>query len=135
MNGSNNWAVGGALTENGRALVSNDMHLGHDVPNIWYQARLVAGPGRTREHHRRHSYRGRRSSVAGSNGNIAWGYTNSYGDWSDAVVLRPGAAPGTYRTPARATGLRVVRIARQIEVKDGEPGRLRDSGDDLGPRR
>ncbi|MDH5620610.1 MAG: penicillin acylase family protein, partial [Gammaproteobacteria bacterium] len=32
--GSNNWAVSGALTENGRALVSNDMHLGLHTPNI-----------------------------------------------------------------------------------------------------
>ena len=46
LNGSNNWAVGGALTPGGRALVSNDMHLGHDVPNIWYQAQLVSGGDR-----------------------------------------------------------------------------------------
>ena len=48
LRGSNNWAVSGALTANGRALVANDMHLGHRVPNIWYQARLrVAGSGGT----------------------------------------------------------------------------------------
>jgi penicillin amidase len=41
INGSNNWAVGGALTSSGSALVSNDMHLGLSVPGIWYQARLV----------------------------------------------------------------------------------------------
>lgn len=41
LRGSNNWAVSGALTSNGRAIVSNDMHLGLNTPNIYYQARLV----------------------------------------------------------------------------------------------
>ena len=74
------------------------MHLGHDVPNIWYQARLVSdGPrpvdvtGVTLP--------GAPFVVAGSNGSVAWGYTNSWGDWSDAVVLKPGNAPDTYLTP------------------------------------
>ena len=25
--------------------------------------------------------------VVGSNGHVAWGYTNSYGDWTDLVVV------------------------------------------------
>ena len=41
LRGSNNWAVSGALTPDGRAIVSNDMHLGLSTPNIYYQARLV----------------------------------------------------------------------------------------------
>ena len=36
--------------------------------------------------------------VAGSNRHIAWGFTNSYGDWSDAIVLQPGTNEGTYRS-------------------------------------
>ena len=35
--GSNNWAVDGAHSANGGALVANDMHLGLGVPNIWYR--------------------------------------------------------------------------------------------------
>ncbi|MCB0641160.1 MAG: penicillin acylase family protein, partial [Phaeodactylibacter sp.] len=38
--GSNNWAVAGALTADGRAIVANDMHLGLRVPNLWFRARL-----------------------------------------------------------------------------------------------
>jgi penicillin amidase len=98
LNGSNNWAVSGALTATGRALVSNDMHLGLATPNIYYRVRLVVdGPA-----HREVTgvtLPGTPLVVAGSNGRIAWGYTNSYGDWSDAVLLRPGAAPDSYRTP------------------------------------
>ena len=39
--GSNNWAVSGAHTADGHALLANDMHLGIRVPNTWYRASLV----------------------------------------------------------------------------------------------
>jgi penicillin amidase len=98
LRGSNNWAVAGRLTETGRALVSNDMHLGHLNPNIWYQARLsVAGPDALEV--AGVTLPGGPFVVSGSNTHIAWAYTNSYGDWVDAVLLRPGAREGTYRTP------------------------------------
>ena len=118
LRGSNNWAVAGSLTATGRALVSNDMHLGHSAPNIWYQARLqvvgdnavdVAGV----------TLPGTPFVISGSNTRVAWGYTNSYGDWTDAVVLRPGARDGTYRTPEGDREFEVY--VERIEVKDGEP--------------
>ena len=116
LRGSNNWAVSGALTANGRALVSNDMHLGHAVPNIWYQARLrIAGErdlaGVTLP--------GTPFVISGSNSNVAWGYTNSYGDWTDAVLLKPGAEEGTYKTPEGDQAFRT--IVEIINVKDGDP--------------
>jgi len=118
LNGSNNWVVSGVLTGNGRALMSNDMHLGHGVPNIWYQARLIAGGDEPRNV-TGVTLPGTPFVIAGSNGSVAWGYTNSYGDWSDAVLLRPGAKPGTYRTPQ---GDRAFEIHREtIIVKDSEP--------------
>ena len=118
MLGSNNWAVSGALTPNGRALVANDMHLGHSVPNIWYQARLrVLGPeGRDVTGV---TLPGTPFVISGSNTQVAWGYTNSEGDWTDAVVLRPGATEGTYRTPAGDKEF--VTYIETINVKDAEP--------------
>jgi len=114
MPGSNNWAVGGELTADGRAIVANDMHLGLRAPNVFYRARLrVAGedaldvsgvmlPGAP-------------LVVAGSNGRIAWGFTNSYGDWSDAIVARPGSTPDRYVTP---DGERAYDLHRErIEVR------------------
>jgi penicillin amidase len=98
LDGSNNWAVSGALTRTGRAMVSNDMHLGLSTPNIYYRARLVVNGDEKRDV-TGVSLPGSPFVVAGSNGNVAWGFTNSYGDWSDAVLLRPGSAPDTYRTP------------------------------------
>jgi penicillin amidase len=60
--------------------------------------------------------------IAGSNGHIAWGYTNSNGDWSDAVRVRPGAIPGTYRTPDG--DLPIALYQEQIAVKNSEPVEL-----------
>ena len=118
LRGSNNWAVSGALTTNGRALVSNDMHLGHAVPNIWYQARLrVEGPeGRDVAGV---TLPGAPFVISGSNTHVAWGYTNSYGDWTDAVVLQPGDEEGTYKTPEGDRKIKTV--VETINVKDGDP--------------
>ncbi|MDX1516225.1 MAG: penicillin acylase family protein [Woeseiaceae bacterium] len=120
LDGSNNWAVSGALTATGRAMVSNDMHLGLAAPNIYYQARLVQTGGALRDV-TGVTLPGAPFVIAGSNGHIAWGYTNSYGDWSDAVVLRPGSNPDTYLTP---DGERSFAVHEElIPVADGSPVR------------
>ncbi len=115
LRGSNNWAVSGALTANGRAIVSNDMHLGLNTPNIYYRARLVGDSidvaGVTLP--------GAPFVIAGSNTQTAWGFTNSYGDWTDAVVLRPGASENTYVTPEGDREF-VVHL-ESIRIKGEEP--------------
>jgi penicillin G amidase len=93
--GSNNWAVSGALTAHGGALVANDMHLGHSVPNIWFRARLVHGDvdisGVTLP--------GVPGIVVGSNSRVAWAFTNAYGDFIDWVRLEiDGEDDGRYQT-------------------------------------
>jgi penicillin amidase len=88
MVGSNNWAVAGSRTEGGGALVANDMHLGLNVPNIWYRAHfVVAGDGLDVAGV---SLPGVPAIVAGSNGHVAWGFTNSYGDFQDLIRLERG---------------------------------------------
>jgi len=99
--GSNNWAVAGAFTAHGGALLANDMHLGLAVPNTWYRASLVwpdpAGELRVTGV----TLPGTPLVVAGSTGRVAWGFTNAYGDFADLVVLEEeDQRPGTYRTPA-----------------------------------
>jgi penicillin amidase len=98
LNGSNNWAVSGAMTPTGSAIVSNDMHLGLRTPNIFYQARLVVKGGLAQDV-TGVTLPGAPFMIAGSNTEVAWGNTNSYGDWTDAVVLQSGDEAGTYKTP------------------------------------
>ncbi len=101
--GSNAWAVGGALTAHGGggAIVANDMHLGHGVPNIWYRASfedprpgsdaMLKVTGITLP--------GAHPIITGSNGDVAWGFTNTEGDWVDLVVVETDPAdPDLYAT-------------------------------------
>ena len=118
LDGSNNWAVSGALTTTGRAMVANDMHLGLSTPNIYYQARLVQTGVEPRDV-TGVTLPGAPFVVAGSNRHVAWGYTNSYGDWSDAVVVKPGDSPGTYRTPDGDRSF--VTHTETINIADGDP--------------
>src|SRR5882757_9574154 len=41
--GSNNWVVSGQHTVTGKPLLSNDMHLDHQMPNLWFAAHLKSG--------------------------------------------------------------------------------------------
>jgi penicillin amidase len=100
--GSNSWAVSGRLTEDGRALLANDMHLTVRVPNTWYRASLEWQDGANTAHHRLIGVTlpGVPAVVVGSNTHVAWGFTNSQGDWSDIVLLDVDPAdPNRYRTP------------------------------------
>jgi len=100
--GSNGSAVGGVLTGGG-AILANDPHLSLRVPNIWYRAQLrypdPADPQRMIDLNGV-TLPGAPALVIGSNGHIAWGFTNSSGDWMDWVrVIRNPANPSQYKTP------------------------------------
>jgi penicillin G amidase len=122
--GSNNWAVSGRLTRDGRAILADDMHLGISVPNTWFFASLAwtsaDGPHRVIGV----TLPGVPSVTVGSNGNIAWGFTNTIGDWTDRVIVEsvPGD-PSRYRTPA---GPRAFdEFFERIAVKGGRDERVR----------
>lgn len=86
--GSNNFAVAGRLAEGTAALVANDMHLGLRVPSIWYRARLAWTEDGRAVRLDGVTLPGVPAMVVGSNGKVAWAFTNSYGDWLDLVRLR-----------------------------------------------
>jgi len=114
--GSNNWAVAGSHTANGAALLANDMHLEFRVPTIWYRVRLVQQPADRGFDAVGVSLPGTPSIVAGSNRHIAWGFTNSYGEFETVVRLVADANDGA----AYATALgpqRYRRVDEAIEVK------------------
>ncbi|EXJ14904.1 penicillin acylase family protein [Imhoffiella purpurea] len=120
--GSNAFAVGGALTADGRALIANDMHLTLRVPNVWYPVRLRHG-GETPLDAVGVSLPGAPALVVGSNGHIAWGLTNSYGDWLDHVVLELDPSdPNRYLTPDGWR--RLERRTEWIRVAGEDPVRL-----------
>jgi penicillin amidase len=98
--GSNNWAVAGSLTSHGGALLADDMHLGLTVPNTWYRASIVWPSDGAERRVTGVTLPGTPSVVVGSNGAVAWGFTNSQGDWIDLVEIETaGSTEGTYLTP------------------------------------
>ncbi len=119
--GSNSWAVAGRLTSTGAALIANDMHLGLRVPTVWYHARLrvAAHAGPAALDLNGVTLPGAPLLIAGSNGHIAWGFTNSYGDWLDVQPF-PCAAPSVVRETILVHGEPPV----VLEVKSGAAGLL-----------
>ena len=94
VNGSNDWVVSGTQTVTGKPLLSNDMHLGHQMPNLWYEAHLHAGnldvAGVTLP--------GMPYVIVGHNQRIAWGFTN-VGPTVTDVYIENFNAQGAYQTP------------------------------------
>ena len=114
--GSNNWAVAGTKTAHGGAILANDMHLGISVPNTWFRASLVYETPAGERRVTGVTLPGAPFVVVGSNGRVAWGFTNSQGDWADLVELEsvPGDA-WAYRTPDGPRKLE--RATETIHVK------------------
>ncbi|WP_313399821.1 penicillin acylase family protein [Stenotrophomonas sp.] len=107
--GSNNFAVAGALTADGRAIIADDMHLGLRAPNIWFRARLryaeptapdgkvdVAG----------FTLPGLPAVIVGSNTRVAWAFTNSYIDTADFTTLPANTPLRTYNEAIAVAGAR-----------------------------
>src|SRR5579863_3251268 len=94
VNGSNDWVVSGAHTVTGKPLLSNDMHLGHQMPSLWYEAHLRSGAfdvaGVTLP--------GMPYVIVGHNQRIAWGFTN-VGPTVTDVYIENFYADGAYQTP------------------------------------
>jgi len=95
VNGSNNWVVSGAHTTTGKPLLSNDMHLGHQMPNLWYEAHLHSGnfevAGVTLP--------GMPYVIVGHNQRVAWGFTN-VGPTVTDIFVENFNAQGSYQTPS-----------------------------------
>ncbi len=119
--GSNNFAVSGKRTADGRAILADDMHLGIRVPGTWFKAQLkwqenaeafaVAGV----------SLPGTPAIVAGSNGHIAWGFTNSTADWSDLIALKLDEKGEKYQT---ADGWQEFSYQNEVIKVKGQPDEL-----------
>lgn len=116
--GSSAFALAGSATATGAGMVANDMHLDHGVPNIWYRASL-AFAGRTITGV---TLPGTPAVVAGSNGHVAWGFTNSCLDTGDLVVVeRNSLAHTLYRVPGREELVPLERRTETIQVKGEQP--------------
>ncbi|MEE2681501.1 MAG: penicillin acylase family protein [Planctomycetota bacterium] len=117
--GSNNWAIAGQRTRDGRAILASDPHLGLTLPGAWYRIRMLwpdhdlVGL----------SIPGIPGIVIGSNGHVAWGFTNLTGDLQDLIMLEINPDnPDEYRTPDGWEPF--GEVVEVIGVRGGEPVEL-----------
>lgn len=129
--GSNNFAVAGQLTPHGAAILADDMHLSQRVPGVWYKTQLN---WQTSQHNMQVtglSLPGTPAIVVGSNGHIAWGFTNSTADWHDLIAVELSADQSSYQT---AEGWRPLqRQEEQLLVAGQAPEQLIVSYTEWGP--
>src|SRR5580765_5732307 len=111
--GSNNWVLSGAHTVSGKPLLSNDMHLPHRVPGVWYEVQLHSGDFNVEGF----SLPGLPFISVGHNQRIAWGFTNLNPDVQDLFIENFNAA-GEYQTPA---GWQKPEIDHQVIHVKGKP--------------
>lgn len=129
--GSNNFAVAGRLTGDGRAIVADDMHLALRVPNLWFRVRLryadpQAAGGKVDV--TGFSLPGLPAVIVGSNTHVAWGFTNSYADTADLFRVTPcaaGPAPGCAALTVQHERIAVAGAADDLlEVRQTQAGPL-----------
>lgn len=88
--GSNNWAVSGQLTQSGKPLVANDMHLGIQMPSIWYEIGLHCQPVSEACPYNVVGFQFAPAPLitAGHNDYIAWGFTDHTNDDVDYYLIK-----------------------------------------------
>ena len=125
--GSNNWAVAGDRAgAGGAAIVANDMHLTLRLPNTWFRAVLeLEAQGAPPRRVVGVTLPGAPAVVAGSNGRVAWGITNSYGSYLDLLELEfDPASAARYRISADAAGSAGTwGLLREVDEPIAAPGR------------
>jgi len=93
---SNAWVISGSRTRSGKPILANDMHLGIQMPSIWYEIGMhgidadgrVGRTARCPFHMRGYSFLGIPGVIAGHNDRISWGYTAVPGDVQDLYIER-----------------------------------------------
>lgn len=111
--GSNNWVVSGAHSTTGKPLLSNDMHLPHQLPGIWYEIQLHNGDFNVTGF----SLPGAPFVVVGHNQRIAWGFTNLNPGVQDLFIENFNSS-GEYETP---TGWKKPEVDHEVIHVKGKP--------------
>src|SRR5580700_175139 len=118
--GSNDWVVSGQHTVSGKPLLSNDMHLNHQMPNLWFAAHLrVNGANGATNNGNNGGTNARINTgnnstnfdvagvtlpgvpfvIVGHNQRVGWGFTN-VGPTVEDDFVEEFNAQGQYKTPA-----------------------------------
>jgi len=123
--GSNNWVIAGSRTASGKPYLANDMHLGEQMPSIWYEVGLHCAPvsadcpinvvG--------FSFSGVPGVIVGHTDRIAWGFTNVGPDVLDLYIekINPSNA-NQYEVNGQWVNMQLVK--ETIHVAGADPVEL-----------
>ena len=123
--GSNNWVVAGDRTASGMPLLANDMHLGVQMPAIWYEVGLYCTPKSPECPYQvtGYSFAGVPGVVVGHNDRVAWGFTNVGPDVADLYIEKINPQnPGQYEVNGQWVDMDILQ--ETIQVAGGEPVEL-----------
>lgn len=83
-NGSNNWAVSGKKTQSGFPILANDLHLGLNLPAIWFEVQITTPEFNVYGA----SFPGAPGVIVGFNDSCAFGFTNAGRDVRDYYEIK-----------------------------------------------
>jgi len=116
--GSNAWAVSGAHTASGKAILANDPHLEFNLPSPWYLVHLTAPDLNVTGA----SLAGVPAVLIGHNERIAWGITNLEFDLQDLFTERIDAQTGAYIYRGQIQQARLER--EEVPIKGADPAEM-----------
>jgi penicillin amidase len=120
--GSNNWVISGGRTDTGRPLLANDMHLGIQMPSIWYEVGLHCQPVEAAGcpyNVTGFSFAGTPGVIVGHNDYIGWGVTNLGPDVQDLYVERVNPADANqYEVNGEWVDFEIVREEITVAGRD-----------------
>jgi penicillin amidase len=113
--GSNNWVVDGTKSAAGMPLLADDIHLGLNMPSIWYEIHLVGGGFNVEGY----SFPGVPGVIVGHNDYIAWGVTNLGPDIQDLYIEKINPEnPDQYEYEGQWLDMEVIEEVIEIDGQD-----------------
>ena len=123
--GSNNWVIAGSRTTTGKPYLANDMHLGEQMPSIWYEVGLHCAPvsADCPFNVAGYSFAGVPGVIVGHTDRIAWGFTNVGPDVIDLYIEKINPEnPNQYEVNGQWVDMELV--PEKINVAGGSPHEL-----------
>jgi penicillin amidase len=118
--GSNNWVIGGSRTATGMPILADDMHLGEQMPSIWYEVDLQCQPVGPACPYQitGYSFAGVPGVIVGHNARIAWGFTNVGPDVQDLYIEKINPAnPNQYEYMGEWVDMKIIE--ETLSASDG----------------
>ena len=132
--GSNAMALSGNADTSTRSVVAGDPHLSLAVPNTWYRAQIEwTGPEGSAHRVNGVSLPGVPGIIIGSNGDIAWTFTNATVDTGDLVPVDLNQAAPKLLYHFQGESLEFEERVDVITLKNGDTEEVRSTWTIFGP--